>query len=98
MNTAMAKVNGFFETAQKGPGMTWAVRIFKNLTVAFQRFRVDGNIPSAAAGVRTVFADAMEIMVIGWELIGHRCVLSFLNVEYIELYFLWKGLTRRKGR
>lgn len=96
MNAAMAKVNGFFETAQEGPGI-WSVRAAKNLAVAFQRFRVDRNIPSAAAGVGTVFADAMEIMVIGREFIGHRWVLSFLNVKYIELYFLRRGLARRKG-
>lgn len=67
----MAEVNGFFETAQEGIGKIGGAGAFENLAVAFQGFRVNGNIPPAAAGVRAVFVDAMEVMVIGWEVIGH---------------------------
>lgn len=74
----MTEVNGFFETVQEGIGKIEGVRAFENLAVAFQGVRVNGNIPPAAAGVRTVFVDAMEIMVIGWEVIGHGWV-SFLK-------------------
>lgn len=74
----MTEVNRFFETAQEGIGKIEGARAFENPAVAFQGFRVNGNIPPAAAGVRTVFVDAMEIMVIGWEVIGHGWV-SFLK-------------------